>query len=97
MTLEILDPLEDRRITPEGARARDWLLAIKSLRATHNISIYEAERILLSDPDWKEWCRRRVALDQKCYKTALAHIRRHGDASLFVLHGRDMSFGGSIG
>lgn len=52
---------------------------------------------MLSDPDWREWCRRRVALDQKCHKTAVRHIRHHGDASLFMLDGREMIFGDSDG
>lgn len=63
-----------------------WILHIKELRAAHDVSIFEAEKIALADPAWQRWVERQIVSDEQCRRMALRHIRDHGDAALI---GRD--------
>jgi hypothetical protein len=42
-----------------------WILLIKELRIEHNASIFDAERIALSDPQWRRWVERQIKTDTK--------------------------------
>ncbi len=64
-----------------------WIIRIKELRAKHNVSIIDAERIALSDPNWRRWVERQINSDVRCRRMALSHIRYNGDASLIQRDG----------
>lgn len=61
-----------------------WLLLIKELRATHQCSIYEAERLALLQPAWRRWVERQINSDRECAKMARNHIRYNGDHALIA-------------
>lgn len=64
-----------------------WILLIKELRARHGTSILEAERIALSDPNWRRWVERRLETDAQCRRMGLRHIRLNGADALLVRDG----------
>ncbi|HTN13817.1 MAG TPA: hypothetical protein VL094_03325 [Sphingomonadaceae bacterium] len=59
-----------------------WLQLIKELRARHNVSILEAERIALSNRHRRRWVEKQINTHRQCRKHALSHIRHNGAASL---------------
>ena len=59
-----------------------WILLIKELRVTHGCSILDAERIALSQPNWRRWVEQRINSDPECAKSARRHIRYNGAAAL---------------
>ena len=61
-----------------------WIRHIKELRARDHVSIFEAERITLSDPSWKRWLERQINTDQRCHRMALYHVKLHGEAGLLM-------------
>ena len=63
-----------------------WILHIKELRAVHGVSIFEAEKLALTNATWRRWVERQIAIDGNCRRMALRHLRYNGDASLL---GRD--------
>jgi len=80
-----------RQLRTERPQDR-WVLYIKELRATHAVSIFEAEKLALSDPVWRRWVERQINADQRCRKAALAHIRYNGAASLIERLGDSFVF-----
>ena len=40
-----------------------WILLIKELRVTHGCGILDAERIALSQPNWRRWVEQRINSD----------------------------------
>ena len=64
-----------------------WLFKIKELRARHNLSILEAERLALNDPAMRRWALRMMNSNPQCRKTAHQHIRYNGEASLLERDG----------
>ena len=71
---------------------RNWTLLIKELRATHECSIFEAERIALSDDRLRRWAQLSINTRPKCRKQALAHIRYNGENSLIQREGETFNF-----
>lgn len=69
-----------------------WLLLIKELRARHNVSILDAERMALENPHRRRWVEKQINAYQRCRKYALAHIRYNGDAALIEREGETLSF-----
>lgn len=69
-----------------------WLLLIKELRARHDVSILEAERIALSNPHRRRWVERQINAHQQCRKRALSHIRHNGKNALIQRDGDSFSF-----
>ena len=65
-----------------GEERNRWILLIKGLRAEHDASILEAERIALSRPEWRRWVEQQINADHKCRRTALHHIKNRGEDSL---------------
>ena len=59
-----------------------WILHVKKLRAEHGIGIIEAERLALTDPDWRRWVVQRINTDIQCRRMALRHIRERGEEAL---------------
>jgi len=80
-----------RQLRAERPQDR-WILYIKELRATHGVSILEAQKLALSDPTWRRWVERQINSDQRCRKEALAHIRYNGEASLIERVGDSFLF-----
>ena len=68
-----------------------WIRLIKELRAEHDVSILDAERIALSDPSWRRWVERQINDDMRCRKMALAHIRFNGDDALIERIGEHLA------
>ena len=64
-----------------------WIRLIKKLRTEHQVSILDAERIALSNPDWRRWVEHQINVDRQCRKMARYHLRVHGDASLIEVVG----------
>lgn len=69
-----------------------WTLLIKELRVTHECSIFEAERIALSDDRLRRWAQLSINTRQRCRKQALAHIRCNGENSLIRRDGEAFNF-----
>jgi hypothetical protein len=46
---------------------------MKSLRATHGVSISEAEKMALADPAWRRWVERKINTDTRCRSAALSY------------------------
>ncbi len=63
-----------------------WIRHLKELRATHGVSIFDAERLALTDPAWRRWVERQIVTDERCCRMALQHIRYNGKVALI---GRD--------
>jgi hypothetical protein len=82
---------EYRRLRAERPQDR-WVLYIKELRVTHGVSLFEAQKLALSDPTWRRWVERQINSDRKCRKEALAHIRCNGEASLIERIGDSFEF-----
>ncbi|MFB0613294.1 hypothetical protein [Aurantiacibacter poecillastricola] len=61
-----------------------WLMLIKELRVTHQCSILEAERIVVSNAHMRRYVERAINAGNPSRKRALAHIRYNGSASLIV-------------
>jgi hypothetical protein len=59
-----------------------WVRLIKQLRADYNASLPEAEKIALSNPEWRRWAERQINADRKCHRMAVNHIRCRGKESL---------------
>lgn len=59
-----------------------WIIKIKELRGRHGINILEAERLLLSQPHWRNWVDHQINNDAKCRKMALSHMKYNGRKSL---------------
>jgi hypothetical protein len=64
-----------------------WILLIKDLRFQHNVSILDAERIALSDPQWRRWVERQINTDMRCHRMAIKHIRHNGPNALIERDG----------
>ena len=64
-----------------------WITLIKDLRAEHNVSLSEAERIALSHPEWRRWVERQINTDSKCKRMAVRHIKDRGEDSLIEQSG----------
>jgi len=64
-----------------------WIMLIKELRQQHNTSILEAERIAISDPQWRRWVELQINTDVRCRRMALYHIRQNGDTALIETEG----------
>ena len=64
-----------------------WISLIKGVRQEHGVSIYEAERIALAQPEWRRWVERQIGSDMRCRRMALRHLREHGKASLIERDG----------
>jgi hypothetical protein len=77
----------DRRASLEPNDGNRWYLLIKELRVENNCGIDEAHRIALSDPVWCRWLEKRINTEPTCRKSALRHIRDHGDAALIEQSG----------
>lgn len=67
-----------------------WVRLIKELRARHDVDIFGAERIALSDPHWRRWVARQINTDAGCRKMALYHIKIHGEVGLIYKDGDDL-------
>lgn len=59
-----------------------WVHQIKDLRSRHGINIFEAERLALSNPQWRRWVERQINSDTRCRKMALNHLKIHGEEGL---------------
>lgn len=59
-----------------------WILHIKKVRAEYRVGLREAERIALSDAEWRGWVERQINDDVQCRRMALRHIRERGDEAL---------------
>ena len=59
-----------------------WIMLIKELRAEHDASILDAERVALSDPHWPRWVEHQINADAKCRRMAMRHIRYNGSNAL---------------
>ena len=64
-----------------------WILHIKELRGQHDISILDAERLALANPQWRRWVERQINNDDRCRRMALTHIRYNGDQALIERKG----------
>jgi hypothetical protein len=51
------------------------------------VSIVEAERLALSDAQWRRWVVRQINTDDRCRKMALSHMKMHGEAALLYKEG----------
>ena len=69
-----------------------WDVLVKTIRSVAIADIYEAERIALRDPRWRDWTTRRIALDPRCAKRARFHIKLHKDRSLISLDNGSVTF-----
>lgn len=81
------DPADDRIVDRHFQGEANWTKLIKALREAYDLSIYEAEAMVLAHRGWRRWCEQRINADPECRKQALWHIRHHGDASLIVRDG----------
>jgi hypothetical protein len=75
-----------------ASKDASWLLRIKELRGRFGVSIFEAERMALTDPHMRKWAEMQINSDLGCRKYALSHIRRHGDRSLIERIGESFKF-----
>ncbi|WP_132386412.1 hypothetical protein [Novosphingobium sp. PhB165] len=69
----------------EGLDAGDgnrWYCLIKEIRAERGCSLEQAHSLALSDPIWRRWLEQRINNHPQCRKSALRHIRMHGEAAL---------------
>ena len=80
-----------RRLRSERPQDR-WVLYIKELRVTHELSLLETQKLALSDPAWRRWVERQINSDQRCRSAALTHIRCNGVASLIERLGDAFEF-----
>lgn len=64
-----------------------WILHIKELRERHGISIFDAERLALVDPQWRRWVERQINNDDRCRRMALSHIRYNREMALIERQG----------
>ncbi len=64
-----------------------WILHIKELRSRYNVGLLEAERIALSDPQWRRWVQHQINTDQRCRKFARAHMAGNRQAALIYNDG----------
>lgn len=69
-----------------------WLLLIKELRVTYEVSIIEAERIALSNRHRRRWVEKAINSNQMCRKHALSHIRHNGEDALIAREGDSFQF-----
>ncbi len=59
-----------------------WVRLIKQLRADHSASVPEAEKLALSNQEWRRWVERQINAYRKCHRMAVGHIRCRGKESL---------------
>ena len=64
-----------------------WISHIKQLRQERGVGLFEAERIALTQPEWRRWVERQINSDIKCRKAARSHMQIHGPASLIYQDG----------
>ncbi|MEI5681374.1 hypothetical protein AAAK29_23495 [Mesorhizobium sp. CCNWLW179-1] len=64
-----------------------WVLLIKDIRRETGASIFEAERLALSKPEWRRWAERQINTDAECRKMARLHMRMHKTNSLICADG----------
>ena len=64
-----------------------WICHIKRIRKALGLDPLAAERLALHSPYWQRWLERQVNSDSECRDMALAHISRHGPASLLEREG----------
>lgn len=68
-----------------------WIMHIKALRREHGVGILEAERIALTDANWRRWVERQINSDVRCRRMALSHIRNEGEAALLRRDGDQLT------
>lgn len=64
-----------------------WILHIKELREKRSIGILDAERLALTDPQWRRWLERQINNDDRCRRMALSHIRHNREMALIARQG----------
>jgi len=64
-----------------------WIELIKSIRQEHGISLFEAERMALRQPEWRRWVERQINQDVRCRRMARFHLRERGPESLIYEDG----------
>jgi hypothetical protein len=60
----------------------DWIELIKTVRQIHDVSIFEAEWLVLAHRGWRRWCNARIETNAQCRKLAWSHRRNNGQDSL---------------
>ena len=65
-----------------------WILHIKEVRSRDGVSLLEAERIALSDPQWRRWVERQINTDERCRRFARTHMATNRQASLVYRDGK---------
>ena len=81
---------DDTIVAEHFAGDGNWFELIKALRATYDITIYDAEKMVLSHAGWRRWCNKRIKSNPQCRVYAWKHLRQHGEASLIKSDGANL-------